>query len=55
MIFGTKVVIILETKEYFTYNLVVWLYFAWSFGLISFGCLAFFRLVVWQSLFGGIP
>lgn len=31
------------------YNLVVWLNFAWSFGLISLGRLAFFRLVIWQS------
>jgi len=50
MIFGAKVVIILETKEYFTYNLVIWLYFAWSFGLIVFGYLAFFRLVAWQGI-----
>ncbi len=49
MIFGAKVVIILETKEYFTYNLVIWLYFAWSFSLIIFGRLAFFYLVIWQS------
>ena len=48
-IYGAKVVIILETKEYFMYNLVVWLNFAWSFGLIVFGYLAFFRLVIWQS------
>ena len=40
MIFGAKVVIILEKKEYFTYNLVIWLYFAWSFGSISLGHLA---------------
>ena len=37
MIFGAKVVIILETKEYFSYNLVIWLYFAWSFGNILLG------------------
>ena len=49
MIFGAKVVIILETKEDFTYNLVVWLYFTWSFGLIIFGRLTFFYLVIWQS------
>jgi hypothetical protein len=48
MIFGAKVVIILETKEYFTYNLVIWLYFAWSFGLIIFGRLTSFYLVIWQ-------
>ena len=49
MIFGAKVVIILETKEYFMYNLAIWLYFAWLFGLIIFGYLAFFRLVIWKS------
>ena len=46
MIFGAKVVIILETKEFFTYNLVIWLYFTWLFGLIIFGHLAHFRLVI---------
>ena len=40
MIFGAKIVIILETKEYFTYNLVVWRIFIWSFGAFSFGHLA---------------
>lgn len=40
MIFGAKIVIILETKEYFTYNLVVWRIFIWSFGEFSFGHLA---------------
>ena len=50
MIFGAKVVIILETKEYFTHNLVIWLYFVWSFGLIVFGRLAFFCLVIWQGV-----
>ena len=49
MIFGAKVVIILETKECFTYNLVIWLSFTWLFGLIAFGYLAFFSLVIWQS------
>jgi len=36
MIFGAKIVIILETKEYFTYNLVVWRIFIWSFGFVMF-------------------
>lgn len=47
MIFGAKIVIILETKEYFTYNLVVWRIFIWSFGEFSFGYLANFHLVIW--------
>ncbi len=59
MIFGAKVVIILEKKkEYFTYNLVIWLYFTWSFGLIIFGYLALFRLVIWLNniwSFGFLP
>ena len=50
MIFGAKVVIILETKDFFKYNLVIWLYFTWSFGLIIFGYLALFCLVIWQSI-----
>ena len=37
MIFGAKVVIKLETKEYFTHNLVIWRIFVWSFGAFSFG------------------
>ena len=32
MNFGTKVVIYLETKEYFMYNLVIWRVFVWLFG-----------------------
>ena len=32
MIFGAKIVIFLETKEYFTHNLVIWRIFIWSFG-----------------------
>ena len=55
MIFGAKIVIILETKEYFTYNLVIWRIFIWSFGLFSFGHLANFHLVIWllpPSAFG---
>jgi len=56
--FGAKVVIILETKEYFTYNLVVWLNFTWSFGSIPLGRLAQFHLVIWLNStwsFGSIP
>ncbi len=45
MIFGAKIVIILETKEYFTYNLVVWRIFIWSFGEFSFGYLALLCLI----------
>ena len=45
MIFGAKIVIILETKEYFTYNLVVWRIFIWSFGEFSFGHLALLCLI----------
>lgn len=37
MIFGAKIVIFLETKEYFTHNLVIWRIFIWSFGRFSFG------------------
>ena len=40
MIFGAKIVIFLETKEYFTHNLVIWHIFIWSFGGFSFGHLA---------------
>ena len=39
MNFGTKVVIYLGTKEYFTYNLVIWHNFAWLFGTIVLCCL----------------
>ena len=45
MIFGAKIVIFLETKEYFTYNLVVWRIFIWSFGEFSFGYLALLCLI----------
>ncbi len=53
MIFGAKVVIILEKKRILylqfgylaLFRLVIWLYFAWLFGLIIFGRLAFFHLV----------
>ena len=48
MIFGAKIVIFLETKEYFTHNLVIWRIFIWSFGGFSFGHLAHFHLVIWQ-------
>ncbi len=47
MIFGAKIVIFLETKEYFTHNLVIWRVFIWSFGGFSFGHLADFHLVIW--------
>ncbi len=40
MIFGAKIVIIIETKEFFTYNLVIWRIFVWSFGVFLFGHLA---------------
>lgn len=46
MIFGAKIVIFLETKEYFTHNLVIWRIFIWSFGAFSFGHLACFHLVI---------
>lgn len=55
MIFGAKIVIFLETKEYFTHNLVIWRIFIWSFGRFSFGHLADFHLVIWllpPSAFG---
>ena len=55
MIFGAKIVIFLETKEYFTHNLVIWRIFIWSFGRFSFGHLAGFHLVIWllpPSAFG---
>ena len=45
MIFGAKIVIILETKEYFTYNLVVWRIFIWLFGEFSFDHLALLCLI----------
>ena len=48
MIFGAKIVIFLETKEYFTHNLVIWRIFIWSFGGFSFGHLADFHLVIWR-------
>ena len=48
MILGAKIVIILETKEYFTYNLVVWRIFIWSFGGFMFGYLALPGLTFWQ-------
>ena len=47
MIFGAKIVIFLETKEFFTHNLVIWRIFIWSFGEFSFGHLADFHLVIW--------
>ena len=46
MIIGAKVVINLETKEYFTYNLVIWRIFVWLFGIFLFGHLTHFRLVI---------
>ena len=48
MIFGAKIVIFLETKEFFTHNLVIWRIFIWSFGEFSFGHLANFHLVIWR-------
>ena len=39
----------LETKEYFTYNLVVWRVFVWLYGFIPLGYLAKYCSVIWDK------
>ena len=44
MIFTAKIAISLETKEYFTHNLVIWRIFVWSFSTFLFGHLVHFHI-----------